>query len=179
LRGPDGGAHQLGEEELFTDYEQLLFTRVVAVAERHGRTVKLLVAPATNIFDAVIQAAVQLRSDEIVLGESAKMPADQQALLLGEAWDRTPHERDITTRLVVHRDDGTVRTYSLGAHAPELSPQDIERIHFLWVDAVKAVGPNVHHRDIVSAALGSLENEMAGTEREEVIARLRRQVGGA
>jgi amino acid transporter len=178
LRGPDGGSHELGEEELFTDYEQLLFTRVVAVAERHGRTVKLLVAPATNIFDAVIQAAVQLRSGEIVVGESARMLADQQALLLGEAWDRTPHGRELTTRLVVLRDDGTVRTYSLGAHAPELSLADVERIHRLWIDAVKAVGPNVHHRDIVTVALGSLEREMAGAERDEAVARLRRQVGG-
>ena len=64
-------------------------------------SVKLLVAPATNIFDAVVQTAVQLQSDEIVVGESAKMAADQQALLLGEAWDRTPHERELTTRLVV------------------------------------------------------------------------------
>ena len=45
-------------DELFTDYEQTLFTRVVAIAERHGRGVKLLVLPATNIFDAVAQTAV-------------------------------------------------------------------------------------------------------------------------
>src|SRR5205814_9258359 len=36
LRGPDGGPHSLEHDELFTDYEQMLFTRVVAIAERHG-----------------------------------------------------------------------------------------------------------------------------------------------
>ena len=40
LRGPDGGAHGLERDELFTDYEQMLFTRVVAIAERHGRKVE-------------------------------------------------------------------------------------------------------------------------------------------
>ena len=58
LRGPDGSSHDLEADELFTDYEQTLFTRVVAIAERHGRGVKLLVLPATNIFDAVAQTAV-------------------------------------------------------------------------------------------------------------------------
>src|SRR4051812_41812630 len=51
LRGPDGSSHELEADELFTDYEQTLFTRVVSIAERHGRGVKLLVLPATNIFD--------------------------------------------------------------------------------------------------------------------------------
>ncbi|HET6959614.1 MAG TPA: APC family permease, partial [Vicinamibacterales bacterium] len=41
LRGPDGASHDLEADELFTDYEQTLFTRVVAIAERHGRGVKL------------------------------------------------------------------------------------------------------------------------------------------
>ena len=52
LRGPSGGGAELEADELFTDYEQHLFTRVVAIAERRGRNVKLLVLPATNIFDA-------------------------------------------------------------------------------------------------------------------------------
>ena len=174
LRGPDGGANQLGAEELFTDYEQILFTRVVAVAERYGRNVKLLVAPGTNIFDAVVQTAVRLQASEIVVGESAKMPADQQALLLGEAWDRTPHERELATHLVVHREDGSVASFSLGAHAPALSPGDIERIHRLWVRAVRDVGPNVHHRDVVAAALASLEDEIE-ERRERAMERLREE----
>ena len=177
LRGPGAGAgNQLSEDELFTDYEQLLFTRVVAVAERCGRNVKLLVAPATNFFDAIVQTAGQLRSDEIVIGESAKMPADQQALLIGDAWDRTPHPRELTTRLVLHCYDGSVRQYSLGAHVPELSPQDVDRIHRLWTEAVKEIGPAVHHRDIVSAALSALEDGMTGEQRAAAIDRLRRQV---
>ena len=61
----------------------------------------------------------------------------------------------------------------VGAHAPDLSPRDIECIHLLWVEAVKVVGPNVHHRDIITAALRSLEDELEGTQRETAIARLR------
>ena len=140
LTGPDAGVEDIEREELFTDYEQLLFTRVVAIAERHGRTVKLLVVPSTNVFDAVAQTAILLRAREIVVGESAKMPAAEQARLLGEAWDRTPHPPDISTRLIVHGPGGAT-AFLLGAHAPELSPDDVDRIHRLWVDACDALAP--------------------------------------
>ena len=176
LRGPDASA-QLDQDELFTDYEQRLFTRVVAVAERHGRNVKLLVAPATNVFDAVCQSASQLKSAEIVVGESATMPAEQQALLLGEAWDRTPHDRELTTRLVVRRLDGTTASFALGAHDPRLSPADIEQIHLIWVEAVQAVGPDIHHRDVVSAALETLSEDLRGEGRGRALSKLQARVG--
>ena len=151
----------------------MLFTRVVAIAERHGRDVKLLVLPATNIFDAVAQTAVQLQASEIVVGESAKMSPDDQAQLMGEAWDRTPHDRELATQFVVHGTDGRVQRFSLGAHAPALTPEDVERIHRLWVEAVKTLGPNVHHRDVVAAALDSLEQELQ-RDRAGAIDRMKR-----
>jgi hypothetical protein len=176
LAGPDAGMHDIEREELFTDYEQILFTKVVAIAERHGRAVKLLVVPATNVFDAVAQTAVRLKAKEIVVGESGKMPAAEQARFLGLAWDRTPHDRDLATRLVVYTADGRQQRFSLGAHVPDLSPADVERIHALWVDAVNAVGPGIHHRDIVSAALDGLEEDMTGVKRDQAVARLRQHV---
>jgi amino acid transporter len=176
LTGPDAGVSDIEREELFTDYEQRLFTKVVAVAERHGRAVKLLVVPATNVFDAMVRTAVRLQASEIVLGGSAKMSAEAQALEIGEVWERVPHDRTVATQLSIHSPDGAVRTFSLGAHAPSLSPQDIEQIHLLWVEAVKAVGPDVHHRDIVAAALGSLRDELSGERHELAVARLRQQV---
>ena len=133
---------------------------------------KLLVLPATNIFDAVAQTAVILKASEIVVGESAVISVDDQAHPMGQAWDRTPRERELITQFVVHFADGHVQKFALGAHPPSLMPEDVERIHKLWVEAVKAVGPNVHHRDIVVAALDSLEGELH-TSREKVIARLK------
>ena len=175
LRGPDGASGGLGADELFTDYEQLLFTRVVAIAERQGRPVKLLVLPATNIFDAVAQVAVRLRVSDIVVGESANLSPGDQAHLMGEAWDRTPHDRELTTRFVILCLDGALRPFSLGAHPPELLPADVERIHQLWVQAVQDLGPEIHHRDVVAAALDSLEEELRA-RREAGLSRLRREM---
>ena len=104
------------------------------------------------------------------------MAPERQALLLGEAWDRTPHDLELGTRFVVLCKDGHVKRFSLGAHTPELSNADIDRIHRLWVEAVKAVGPDVHHSDVVTAALGALEDDLLGERRTEAVERLRRQV---
>src|SRR5262249_53095529 len=107
LRGPhETGGRELAADELFTDYEQILFTRVVAIAERHGRSVKLLVLPATNIFNAVAQTAVRLEASEIVVGESANLTHEQQAHLMGEAWERAPHDRGLATQVGIHAADG-------------------------------------------------------------------------
>ncbi len=177
LTGPDAGVSDIEKEELFTDYEQILFTKVVSIAERHGRAVKLLVVPATNVFDAVAQTAARLKVREIVLGDSAKMPAEDQALQLGQAWDRDPHDRTLATYLAVYTAGGQVKRFALGAHAPALSPEDIERIHGLWIEAIQIVGPEIHHRDIVAAALGSFQDELAGDHHDAAVARLRERVG--
>jgi len=171
------GTGGLGEDQIFSEYEQTLFTRVVAIAERHGRRVTLLVTPGTNIFDALAQSAVQLQSGLIVVGESEIMTPERQAHLMGDAWDRTPHDLDLSTRFVVLRKDGGVQRFSLGAHLPDLSSADIDRIHQLWVEAVKAVGPELHHRDVIKAALGGLEDELRSTDRRSrAIERFRRQI---
>ena len=70
-----------------------------------------------------------------------------------------------------------MQRFSLGAHLPDLSNQDIDQIHHLWVAAVKELGPEIHHRDIVRAALAGLEEELQSTERKQrAVERLQRQL---
>src|SRR5262249_60996109 len=103
--------------------------------------------PATKFFEAVARTAVRRRAAEIVVGESATLTPADQAHQMGAAWDRTPHDRGLATQFVIHHAVGVVDRFSLGAHAPNLTAEDIERIHKLWIEAGKAVGPAVHHRD--------------------------------
>ena len=49
-------------KELFDDYEQQLFTKVVEVAEKEGKHVALMVVPTANVFDAIVQTAQRLES---------------------------------------------------------------------------------------------------------------------
>jgi hypothetical protein len=175
LSGPDAGMRDLEVESVFTDYEQLLFTKVVALAERHGRPVRLLIVPGGNVFDAIVQTAVQLKSPEIALGESAKMSASEQVRLLGEAWERTSRDPHLQIRAVVYRTDGRRDVFHLGAHAPDLSPDDVELVHRLWLECVRASNPQVHHRDVVAVALRDFEARLEGSERESLLARMRVQ----
>jgi amino acid transporter len=165
LQGPNSGFRDFDSARLFREYEQSLFTRVVSVAERHGSHVTLLVVPATNPSDAIAQTAVRLQSTEVVIGESAKFTGAQMALTLGEAWDRIPKEDNVRARLVVCQRDGGTETYQLGPHVPTLTPEDVELIHQLWLDAVTRYGLDVHHRDVVRTALEDLAGDLSSDAR--------------
>ena len=56
------GEYDLRDDQLFADYEQELFTHVVALAEKEGKTVELLVVPAVDPFDAMVQTAAKLQA---------------------------------------------------------------------------------------------------------------------
>jgi len=172
MRGPDAGSEGFQAAELFTDYEQLLFTKVVSVAEREGRPVKLLIVPGNDPFAAIAQTAFRLHSSEIVMGQSAKVPAAEQSRLLGEAWDRIDGSRARQVRVVIHGADGHREAFSLGVHAPELTPEDLDLIHELWLEAYKTIGPQVHHRDIVKAALQEFAAGLTAGSREAILTRL-------
>jgi len=76
-------------------------------------------------------------------------------------------------RLVVYRLDGGRETFSLGVHAPDISPADLDLIHDLWLHAYRTIGPSVHHRDIVTAALQEFADELKGPRRETALLRLK------
>ena len=173
--GQGHGTPGVSEDQVFSDYEQKLFTRVVAVAERHGRPVTLLVTPGTNIFDALAQSAVKLRTGMVVVGESEIMTPEQQAHL----WARRGTGRrtipGCRRSCVVLCKDGRLKRFSLGAHMPDLSTEDIDHIHRLWVEAVATVGPRISHRDVVRAALSALEIELHGDRKPEAVTLLTQQ----
>ncbi len=179
LQGPDTGFRDLREDRIFTDYEQLLFTRVVALAERQGKPVKLLVIPSSNVFDAIVRSAIRLRSTEIVVGDSAKFTGAEQARLMGEAWERVGNKpEDLRTRLLAYKANGAIETFLLGPHAPTLTEEDLELIHRLWLRAVNRLGLGVHHRDIVRAALEEFDREMTTGGGEQALARIKRHLDG-
>jgi len=153
--------------------ERYLFAQVVALTERYARPVRLLIVPAQNVFEGVIQVALRLHSSEVYVGESSTLPTAEQARLLGEAWEHADKDEDQKLRLVICHHSGRTDAYHLGAHPPALSPGDLERIHHLWRDAVQAIGPHVHHHDVVRAALTFMEQKLSGPEREEALGLIR------
>jgi amino acid transporter len=163
LQGPDAGERNLYDATLFTDYEQRLFTRVVALAEKHGKPVNLVDVPSNNIFDAVAQTALRLDSAEIVAGLSAKMSAQEQSQQLGRAWERLPEAPRRQVRFRIIEPNNREQSFYLGAHAPRLTDEDIGLVHKIWLEVSKVPARHkVHHRDVVRVALERLERDMLG-----------------
>ncbi len=53
--------YDLADEQIFSDYEKELFSHVVELAEKEGKPVELLVVPAVNPFDAMVQSPASAR----------------------------------------------------------------------------------------------------------------------
>jgi amino acid transporter len=163
IAGPNAGERDLYDDNLFTDYEQKLFTRVVALAEKHGKPVDLVVVPATNIFDAVAQTALRLDSAEIVAGLSSKMTAEEQARQLGRAWETVGKQARRQVKFKVVDPNGAEHVVHLGAHAPRLTEDDVELIHDIWLKVSNVPSRRrVHHRDVVRVALNRLRRDLRG-----------------
>ena len=170
IRGPNAGYKGMSEQRLFTDYEQLLFSRVVALAEKAGKRVHLLVVPSSDIFSAIAESAAQLYSSLITAGSSSVMTPEEQARRMGLAWDRLPNKPKHQVVFRVIDPTGNMHDFSLGAHAPALSEADIEKIHSIWLQLTsKPGGPHLHHKDVVTVALELLEREVTGREWQEIL----------
>jgi amino acid transporter len=163
--------------QVFDHYEQELFTAAVAVAEKEGKPIHLLVVPATDVFEAIMVTAQRLDSSRVVCGLSNKLSADEQAKLTGDAWERMPEPRPRLT-MEVCAPDGTVREYSLGPHEPRLRPQDVELMHKLWLAITadpKFAG--AHHYHIVALALEELQRELTTDQRAQLLGKLQEEMG--
>jgi amino acid transporter len=62
--------YALNDDQVFGADEKALFSAVVTMAEKEGKPVELLVVPATDPFDALVQTASQLKVSRLVTGVS-------------------------------------------------------------------------------------------------------------
>ena len=178
MQGPDAGHEDISHDQLFTRYEQLLFSRVTAVAERAGKHVNLLVVPGTNVFDAIAQTAAHLDSADIWAGRSSVMEPDDQAQLMGEAWERLAKKPNRQVCFHVVDPDGALHDFTLGAHVPTLTAADVDMIHTLWLDATRERGvEDLHHTEVVTVALAALAAQMNGAGRRDALERMRGLLG--
>jgi len=171
------GEYGLAENQTFSDYEKELFSRVVTVAEKEGKPVELLVVPAVNPFDAMVQSAARLQASRLVSGVSAKMASEELARRIGLAWERLPEPRHAFSLEIISPDRAS--TYvNLGPHPPRLWPEDLSRLHELWLRLTEeeGFGSRLHHRDVIGMALHRLERDVSGPEREKVLDELRNEL---
>jgi amino acid transporter len=163
LTGPGSAEYDLSMDQIFSDYEQTLFTRAVSIAESFGKTISLIVVPARDVWSAIVQTANSLESSTIVAGLSTKMTAQQQGFNLGRAWEAMPEpKRQVIFQVI--KPDMEVETFRLGPHLPDMKAEDVAEVHRMWLWATrdKGIDPHkLHHCDIVTVALARLAEDMA------------------
>lgn len=173
------GAAEYGlrDDQLFSDYERTLFSRVVEMAEKQGKPVELLVVPGTDPFVAMVQTAQKLKASRLVTGVSARMSSEELARRIGLAWEKLPEPRHAFSLEVISPDRPSMYV-NLGPHPPRLWPEDIDRLHELWLKLTEeeGIGAKLHHRDVVGVALQRLERDLEGSQREEVLQHIRKEM---
>ena len=137
-----------------------LRTLASTAGEKEGKTVELLVIPALDPFEAMVRTAVQLEASRLVVGVSARMASEELARRVGLAWEGLPERRPFS--LEITNPDRPSIYVNLGPHPPRLWPEDVERVHSLWLKLSEQpdVGSKLHHRDIVGVALQRLERDV-------------------
>lgn len=159
------GEYGLADAQIFSNYEKELFSHVVTRAEKHGKPVELLVVPGVNPFDAMVQAAQSLKVARLVTGVSSRMSSDELAHRIGKAWEKLPEPRHPFSLEVISPDRPS--TYvNLGPHPPRLWPEDLDRLHELWLQLSEdnRFGSNLHHRDVVGVALRRMQRDMKDSD---------------
>src|SRR6267143_2015209 len=178
LQRAGSGESDLTPDQLFSTIEQSLFSKVLSIAEKEGKPVRLAVAAANDLWEGILRMAAGLQSGSVVIGSSSKMSVSEQARQIGLAWERMPEPRPRVS-LEIFNSSGQAQVFYLGPHAPRLTPKEIDLLHELWVNISDDVeGEEIHHHDIVHFALTEIERQIANGQRDEVLLRIRNHLRG-
>ena len=173
LRRSASGEYDLEAEQLFGSIEQQLFSQALSIAEKRGKTIRLAVVAASDLWDGILRAATALESSTIVLGRSPKEDTEEQAHHIGNAWEKLG---DIKPQfnLEIHLANGDKVYKVLGPHAPNLTANEVNLLHRLWLRFSETTTPlEMHHHDVVHFALEEVQKEIEEGKEDAVVGRLR------
>jgi amino acid transporter len=164
------GEHSLDAAQIFSEAETTVFTKVVALAEKAGKHVELIVVPGNDPYEAMVQAAAMMQSSRIVMGLSPKLTPSEQGAQVGEYWEKLPEPRPSLSLEIVLENQKDVVFFNLGPHPPRLWPEDIDLTHKLWLElSARGPGAKLHHRDVIGVALRRMAAELQSPRAQDVI----------
>jgi amino acid transporter len=173
LRRSASGEFDLEAAQLFGTIEQQLFSQTLALAEKRGKSVRLAVVAANDLWDGILRAATSLQSSTIVLGHSARESTEEQARLIGEAWEKLGDQKP-QFNLEIHMPNGDKIYKVLGPHAPNLTSNEVYLLHRLWLRFSEVLArEELHHHDVVHFALEEVQKEIDEGQEDAVVGRLR------
>jgi hypothetical protein len=101
------------------------------------------------------------------------MTIAEQARECGLAWEMLPDPRPPFS-LEIFTPVGEHEFFLLGPHAPNLTTNEVNLIHQLWLGLSDLAMPEeLHHHDVVHFALNGLKQEFDAPDKQELTRRLR------
>ena len=173
LRRSASGENELDADQLFGSIEQHLFSQALSMAEKRGKSIRLAVVASNDLWEGILRAGASLQSSTIVIGRSAKDNTEEQARQIGDAWEKLG---DIKPQfnLEIHLPNGDKIYKVLGPHAPNLTSNEVNLLHRLWLRFSDVLAPQeLHHHDVVHFALEEVQKEIENGQEDEVVKRLR------
>jgi amino acid transporter len=178
LRRSASGENELDADQLFGSIEQHLFSQALSMAEKRGKSIRLAVVASNDLWEGILRAGASLQSSTIVIGRSAKDNTEEQARQIGDAWEKLG---DIKPQfnLEIHLPNGDKIYKVLGPHAPNLTSNEVNLLHRLWLRFSDVLAPlELHHHDVVHFALEEVKKEIEEGQEEAVVKRLRAHLEG-
>jgi amino acid transporter len=173
LRRSASGENELEADQMFGSIEQHLFSQALSMAEKRGKSIRLAVVASNEIWDGILRAATSLQSSTIVLGHSPKESTEEQAREIGDAWEKLGDHKP-QFNLEIHLSNGDKVYKVLGPHAPNLTANEVNLLHRLWLRFSETLAPQeLHHHDVVHFALEEVQKELEDGQEDAVVMRLR------
>jgi amino acid transporter len=173
LRRSASGENELEADQLFGSIEQHLFSQALAMAEKRGKSIRLAVVAANDLWDGILRAGTSLQSSTIVLGRSSKETSEEHARVIGDAWEKLGDQKP-QFNLEIHMPNGDKIYKVLGPHAPNLTANEVNLLHRLWLRFSDVMAPlEMHHHDVVHFALEEVQKELDEGSEDDVVKRLR------
>ena len=163
-------------EQIFGQWEVQVFSEMVHIAEKAGKSVQLIVASSEDPLTAILYVAHKLRSSRVVLGPSKDQSPAQQSYELLLSWEALPSPRPALPFTLLQPEPDEAVEFQLGPGGGDISPADEELAHRLGQKLRH--GPDavlLRHRDVVGIALRLFEERLRGTEAEKVLAEVRQE----
>ena len=172
------GEHSLEAAQIFSEDETIVFSKVVALAEKAGKHVELMVVPGNDPYEAMVQTAAYLQYSRVVMGLSPKL-TPRQGAEVGGYWEKLPEPRPSLSLEIVLENQKDVVFFNLGPHPPRLWPEDIDLAHKLWLElSARGPGSKLHHRDVISVALRRMAADLQSARAPEVVEDIVREAAG-
>ncbi len=173
LRRSASGENELDADQLFGSIEQHLFSQALSMSEKRGKSIRLAVVASNDLWEGILRAGASLQSSTIVIGRSAKDNTEEQARQIGDAWE-TLGDIKPQFNLEIHLPNGDKIYKVLGPHAPNLTSNEVNLLHRLWLRFSDVLAPQeLHHHDVVHFALEEVQKELDEGHEDEVVTRLR------